>query len=310
MLIKKLYKILLLTNEHVIIGSFALMITVTVSLGQDALPNETFLLVNQPRLIETTLDFKDPTGDDPATVVATFKITLMFNEEENADIVLRLEGKGTMVKYSCMIDGQHEFPQDDSLLVTKNVGKYSREEVVCGQEKIEGYSDSNCSGTIIGPLYGASAIPQNGRWFCISWIMDPLMNEIRLAATQMPRANINDRDCALNDSTRCLATTGIQVDAAGIPAEYRLMQNYPNPFNPTTNISYSIPNPGYVTIQVYDVLGREIKTLVNEFQGANTYIVNFDSSNLSNDMPPSGVYFYRLRVGNEFVKTRKMLLMR
>ena len=81
--------------------------------------------------------------------------------------------------------------------------------------------------------------------------------------------------------------------------------NYPNPFNPSTRISYSLPNSGYVSLKVYDILGREIETIVNEFQKAGTYAAHFDASNLA-----SGIYFYELQVGNEFVETKKMLLMR
>ena len=87
--------------------------------------------------------------------------------------------------------------------------------------------------------------------------------------------------------------------------EFTLFQNYPNPFNPSTRISYSLPNSGYVSLKVYDILGREIETIVNEFQKAGTYAAHFDASNLA-----SGIYFYELQVGNEFVETKKMLLMR
>lgn len=87
--------------------------------------------------------------------------------------------------------------------------------------------------------------------------------------------------------------------------KFVLHANYPNPFNPSTVISYSIPNSGDVSLNVYDILGREIQTLVSEFQNAGTYFVNFDASKLS-----SGIYFYNLQVGNDFVETKKMLLMR
>ena len=96
---------------------------------------------------------------------------------------------------------------------------------------------------------------------------------------------------------------GIETDR--IPSTYLLHQNYPNPFNPSTIISYSISKSDFVTLTIYDILGREIQTLVSEFQIANIYSVNFDASKLS-----SGIYFYRLQVGHEFVGTKKMLLMR
>ncbi|MBC8042386.1 MAG: T9SS type A sorting domain-containing protein [Rhizobacter sp.] len=83
-----------------------------------------------------------------------------------------------------------------------------------------------------------------------------------------------------------------------------LSQNYPNPFNPSTTISYSIALASSVRLVVYDVLGREVATLISAKQAAGNYRVNFNASNLS-----SGVYFYRLQSGAN-VQTRKMLLVK
>jgi hypothetical protein len=91
---------------------------------------------------------------------------------------------------------------------------------------------------------------------------------------------------------------------SGIVHSYQLMQNYPNPFNPETKISYSIPNPEFVTLKVYDMLGKEVQTLVNEFQSAKTYSVSFDASDLS-----SGVYLYKLQAG-DFFDSKKMILIK
>ena len=85
---------------------------------------------------------------------------------------------------------------------------------------------------------------------------------------------------------------------------FSLSQNYPNPFNPVTTINYSIPKQSYVKIIVYDILGKEVVTLVNEEKLAGNYKTNFDGSNLT-----SGVYFYRLEAG-EFSKTRKLILLK
>ena len=91
---------------------------------------------------------------------------------------------------------------------------------------------------------------------------------------------------------------------SGLVKSYQLNQNYPNPFNPSTIISYSIPNPGFVTLKVYDMLGREVQTLVNKFQSAKTYSISFDASDLS-----SGVYLYKLQAG-DFLESRKMILIK
>ncbi|MEW6509232.1 MAG: T9SS type A sorting domain-containing protein [Bacteroidota bacterium] len=88
------------------------------------------------------------------------------------------------------------------------------------------------------------------------------------------------------------------------PNEFSLEQNYPNPFNPTTKIKYTIPNSEKVLIKVYDVLGREAKTLLNEYKDGGTYEIEFDASNLT-----SGLYFYKIISGNK-TETRKMMLVR
>ncbi|MCW9096104.1 MAG: T9SS type A sorting domain-containing protein, partial [Ignavibacteriaceae bacterium] len=88
------------------------------------------------------------------------------------------------------------------------------------------------------------------------------------------------------------------------PLTYSLEQNYPNPFNPSTKIKYSVPQSSQVQIKIFDVLGNEIETLVNEEKRAGTYEINWNAINL-----PSGVYFYQLRAG-EFVSTKKMILLK
>jgi hypothetical protein len=89
-----------------------------------------------------------------------------------------------------------------------------------------------------------------------------------------------------------------------VPQNFELGQNYPNPFNPTTEISYTIAKAGNVTLKVYNMLGQYVATLVNGFQPANTYKVNFNASGLS-----SGMYLYELRTGSS-VMTKKMVLMK
>ncbi len=86
--------------------------------------------------------------------------------------------------------------------------------------------------------------------------------------------------------------------------EFRLIQNYPNPFNPVTTIQYSIPRRNNVTLKVFDILGNEVATLVNEEKERGVFSVMFEASNLA-----SGIYFYRLQAGN-FVETKKMILLR
>jgi ligand-binding sensor domain-containing protein len=96
----------------------------------------------------------------------------------------------------------------------------------------------------------------------------------------------------------------VEEDIDLAPTEFSLSQNYPNPFNPSTTINYKIPEESHVQIKVYDVMGREIKELVNDQKKAGSYRINFDGSNLS-----SGVYLCKINAGR-FSGTRKMLLVK
>lgn len=96
----------------------------------------------------------------------------------------------------------------------------------------------------------------------------------------------------------------------GVPENYDLAQNYPNPFNPMTNISYSLPKSSFVSLKVYDILGNEIKTLVNnEKKNSGSYSVQWDGTNNSDAGVSSGVYFYKL-ISEDFSKTLKMTLLK
>ncbi len=99
-------------------------------------------------------------------------------------------------------------------------------------------------------------------------------------------------------------TTGVIQQNDGVARAYTLDQNYPNPFNPSTTIRYSIPNDGYVTLKVFNVLGQEIQTLVSQKQKTGNYSVVFDASRLA-----SGIYFYQINAGT-FVSTKKLVLLK
>lgn len=98
--------------------------------------------------------------------------------------------------------------------------------------------------------------------------------------------------------------TGIENEFRLVPEQFALLPNYPNPFNPSTIIAYNLPKQSKVTLKVYDILGNEIATLVNEQKQAGLYNVHFDAGKLS-----SGVYIYTLQADN-FVESRKMILMK
>lgn len=96
----------------------------------------------------------------------------------------------------------------------------------------------------------------------------------------------------------------LAVNNQQIPVKFELAQNYPNPFNPVTRIKYSVPKQSFVMIKIYDVLGREVKTLVNDIRTAGNYEVDFNASYLA-----SGVYFYRMESG-DFTDVKKLVLLK
>ncbi len=108
----------------------------------------------------------------------------------------------------------------------------------------------------------------------------------------------------LHTTTGGQPVVNISQTGSEIPIDFKLYQNYPNPFNPSTNISYDIPKDVFVTIEIYDISGREIRTLVNEYIRAGRYIIGFNASGLS-----SGIYFCKIIAGN-YIETKRMVLIK
>jgi hypothetical protein len=101
--------------------------------------------------------------------------------------------------------------------------------------------------------------------------------------------------------------TGI-INTGNVPHSFILFQNYPNPFNPSTTITYELPKYGLVQLKIYDILGREIATLMNDEQSAGKHTINFNTQQIKNQLS-SGVYFYRLKFGSSILN-KKMILVR
>jgi hypothetical protein len=99
--------------------------------------------------------------------------------------------------------------------------------------------------------------------------------------------------------------TGIEGEDDLLPRKFELMQNYPNPFNPTTKIKYAIPQATHVRIEIYNVLGQRVRTLVNEEKVPGYYTVNFDARSLA-----SGFYIYRLQAASGFNSVKKMIVIK
>ncbi len=104
--------------------------------------------------------------------------------------------------------------------------------------------------------------------------------------------------------------TGIMpVSGAGVPSKFEMSQNYPNPFNPTTKFEFSLPKQAIVMVKIFDIAGREVKTLLNEKMSPGKYKVDWNSTDNSGRNVSSGVYFYRIIAGN-FTETKKMILVK
>jgi tetratricopeptide (TPR) repeat protein len=138
-----------------------------------------------------------------------------------------------------------------------------------------------------------------------------LLNDVKSQANLSTQMEISSAEDALSVYSSVIsANTGSQLlkqntsEEIEKPTTYSLSHNFPNPFNPTTVINYQIPRAGLVTIKIYDILGKEVTTLVNESKEQGYYNVTFDASKLS-----SGVYIYQLKA-NDFVSSKKMVLIK
>lgn len=106
----------------------------------------------------------------------------------------------------------------------------------------------------------------------------------------------------IGDSKEQSISLAKESEVISMPRDYSLDQNYPNPFNPSTTIEYQLPSDGFVSLRIFDLLGSEVKTLVNEYKTKGRYSTTFDASNLA-----SGLYIYQLK-SNNFSSIKKMIL--
>ena len=153
-----------------------------------------------------------------------------------------------------------------------------------------------------------------GQTFTMYWeLAGEILNLYKKSGSDWLFAAVADKIYRITpaDTVVIKALNPLSIDEAPspIPQVFALQQNYPNPFNPATNIAFDLPVGNWVTLTVYDLLGREVKTLVNEQKTPGRYLVKWDGTNSAGIPAASGVYLYRLKAG-EFVQTRKMLLMR
>ena len=168
------------------------------------------------------------------------------------------------------------------------------------------------SGALIGQTTVAGGLQsRKNKYASVQWIVPPLTpRSTRIYAVIDPDNSITNEVHENNNKgwtplSDYSLPVGISASSGEqVPESYTLMQNYPNPFNPSTTITFSIPKNSQTSLKIFDVLGREVRTLVNEKLSAGSYNVTINASDLT-----SGVYFYSLKSGN-FTETKKMMLLK
>lgn len=194
----------------------------------------------------------------------------------------------------------------DHAYCTYTGGEIDRLEILTSSDGGNVYStfvllDGGNSGPLVtAPGQNSAFIPNSSQWASKKFAMPVGTNKVSFKAISAYGNNLYlDKICISN------GTTGItNLNLFTVPDNFSLSQNYPNPFNPATKINFSLPKQGFVSLKIYDALGREVMTLVNEQKQAGSYAVDFNGSNLS-----SGVYFFRMESG-EFKDIKKMMLIK
>lgn len=164
------------------------------------------------------------------------------------------------------------------------------------------FTDAN-NGLVVGTSGTILRTTNGGK----NWVLQTSGTSVSLSAVSFADANnviVVGSNGKILRSTNGGATSVPYNLKDKLPSHFLLSQNYPNPFNPTTTIIYSIPKQSLVTLKIYDILGREITTLVNEEKIAGTYKIDFNALSLA-----SGVYFYRLEAGI-YISTKKLILLK
>jgi hypothetical protein len=131
------------------------------------------------------------------------------------------------------------------------------------------------------------------------------LEEIEASYIELTEGGLQDGSYGLNSVT---GPVSVRIETR--PEVYALSDNYPNPFNPETTIKYQLPNAGDVTLEVYNMLGQVVRTLVSEQQNAGRYVLQWDATSDAGHALSSGIYFYRIQAGGEFQSVKKMLLLK
>ena len=165
------------------------------------------------------------------------------------------------------------------------------------------------TGTVLG---GVNTKQDSAQVANKPWLVQGLWNYAMLTSgagngVHNPDYSIKLLQASINAITGVIA--GVKKVGNTVPARFALDQNYPNPFNPTTQISFSLPQRSSVVMEIYDMLGKRISSLVNETKDAGSYRVTWNGSNADGVKVPSGVYFYRIQAGS-FTSVKKMVMLK
>lgn len=174
---------------------------------------------------------------------------------------------------------------------------------------VDGVEEGKLSTFFTGDFSGAS--PINIGFYVNDFYFTGSLDEVAIYNKKLEPAQVSAHyNNGLQHKGYCDQFTDVDASVS-LPNKYALAQNYPNPFNPSTMIEYSIPKTSFVILKVYDLLGNEIASLINEEKPAGTYKIQFNTDNLSGKKKAlsAGIYFYQLHAGN-FVRTKKMILLK
>ncbi len=143
-----------------------------------------------------------------------------------------------------------------------------------------------------------------------TWVVEVFLPELYDSTALTDTLVVASDTSLVRDYNITLLSIIVTRDGGNLPGDYALHQNYPNPFNPSTTIAYQLPEAGRVTLRIYDLTGKVVNTLVGEYQPAGYHEVVWNGRDRRGAPVATGVYFYRLEAGAEFVKTHKMVLMK
>ncbi|MCU7492040.1 MAG: T9SS type A sorting domain-containing protein [Ignavibacteria bacterium] len=278
----------------------------------DSIPKE---LGNLKSLVYLSLNQNFLTGSIPASLGKMGKLQYLYLEVNELDSLPDFSGDTSLVTLTAY-DNHLTFEDIEPVLKLHNVSFYYGP-----QDSIGKYTDTIIhTGDVIKLSVKVGGSDNRYQWF---------KNEIMIPGANSDVFNLNPKDSLASGSYNCMITSGIAKDLAiysrpvnvvigemtavlkdiEVPKVFELHQNFPNPFNPSTRISYDIPKEGRVVLKIYSMDGREVATIVDEYEQAGRKTAIWNGRDSRGSQVSSGMYFYKLQSGGE-IKTRKMMLLK